>query len=363
VVAGPDAVGATRAVGDPIKIDKAFLVGCVNSRFSDLRAAAAVVRGKQVHQRVQFYVAAASREVQDHAIREGVWQDLIRAGARTLPPGCAMCIGLGEGILAEGEVAVSATNRNFPGRMGAANASAWLASPAVVAASALTGVITVPESVNCGPVELRSSCEPGDEPQEARELSLIMDGFPERLKGRALFVPANDLDTDQIYPGTAIYRDLDPDSMRRILMQNHDPEFASLAREGDILVGGFNFGCGSSREQALTGLVAAGIRTVIAGSVSATFLRNAFNNAVVCIECPELVRHLQATNASPGTRTIALRGVLELDFQSAEIHTGSHTFAFAVPALPLQELVVAGGIEAQVRRRVAGTAHRTEEES
>ena len=362
VIAGPDSVSATRAVDDPIAIDKAFLVGCVNSRLSDLRAAAAVVRGKQVHPRVEFYVAAASREVQDRAIREGIWQDLIGAGARTLPPGCAMCIGLGEGILAAGEVAVSATNRNFPGRMGARNASAWLASPAVVAASALAGAITAPEFIRVGPLDLRSRVEPGENPVEASERAPVLDGFPGRLEGRALFVPANDLDTDQIYPGTAIYRELDKDSMKRVLMQNHDPEFASVARDGDILVGGFNFGCGSSREQALTGLIAAGIRTVIAGSVSATFLRNAFNNAVICVECPELVGHLQATNEDSAARTIVLRGTLELNFRSAEIHIDSHTFAFAVPAPPLQQLVVAGGIEAQVRRRVAGAAQRMEAE-
>jgi homoaconitate hydratase len=362
VVAGPDSVSATKAVGDRVAIDKAFLVGCVNSRLSDLRAAAEVLRGKQVHERVEFYVAAASREVQDRAVREGIWQDLIQAGARTLPPGCAMCIGLGEGILTEGEVAISATNRNFPGRMGATNASSWLASPAVVAASALAGVITAPESVTVGTLDLRSRFEPGEDRVEARERSPLMDGFPRHLTGRALFVPADDLDTDQIYPGTAIYRELDQASMKRVLMQNHDPNFASLAREGDILVGGFNFGCGSSREQALTGLVAAGIRTVITGSVSATFLRNAFSNAVICVECPELVRYLQAKYEESAARTTALRGVLEVDFRSTEIQVDRQMFAFAVPALPLQELVVAGGIEAQVRRRVAGTGHRTGEQ-
>lgn len=196
---------------------------------------------------------------------------------------------------------------------------------------------------------------------EASEGSPVLDGFPRRLQGRALFVPANDLDTDRIYPGSAIYRELDKDAMKRVLMQSHDPDFASVAREGDILVGGFNFGCGSSREQALTGLVAAGIRTVIAGSVSGTFLRNAFNNAVICVECPELVRHLQATYGESAPRTIVLRGALELDFESTEIHVDGHAFPFAVPALPLQELIVAGGIDAQVRRRVAGTGHRTGE--
>ena len=96
-----------------ISIQKAYLVSCTNSRLSDLTAAADVVRGKKIAEGVEFYVAAASSEVQSQAQESGAWAALVDAGARTLPAGCGPCIGLGTGLLQEGEVGISATNRNF----------------------------------------------------------------------------------------------------------------------------------------------------------------------------------------------------------------------------------------------------------
>jgi len=96
-----------------IPIQKAYLVSCTNSRLSDLTAAADVVRGKKIAEGVEFYVAAASSEVQKQAEETGAWGALVEAGARTLPAGCGPCIGLGTGLLEEGEIGISATNRNF----------------------------------------------------------------------------------------------------------------------------------------------------------------------------------------------------------------------------------------------------------
>lgn len=96
-----------------IPIQKAYLVSCTNSRLSDLTAAADVVRGKKIAEGVEFYIAAASSEVQSQAEATGAWAALVDAGARTLPAGCGPCIGLGTGLLQDGEVGISATNRNF----------------------------------------------------------------------------------------------------------------------------------------------------------------------------------------------------------------------------------------------------------
>jgi len=142
-MAGPDqvkkVVTAQRLKTRRIKIHKAYLVSCVNSRVEDLAAAAQVVKGHRVADHVEFYLAAASREVQGESERRGDWQILLEAGTQTLPPGCGPCIGLGKGLLQEGEVGVSATNRNFKGRMGSREAKCYLASPAAVAASAIAG--------------------------------------------------------------------------------------------------------------------------------------------------------------------------------------------------------------------------------
>src|SRR5262249_28070587 len=102
-----------------VTIQKAYLLSCVNARFEDLHDAAEVVRtqGEKVAAGVEFYLAAASAEVQARAESVGDWQALVDAGAIPLPPGCGTCIGLGRGLVGKGEIAISATNRNFKGRM------------------------------------------------------------------------------------------------------------------------------------------------------------------------------------------------------------------------------------------------------
>src|SRR5262249_50079949 len=130
-----------------ISINKAYLVSCTNSRASDIKAAADVLRGHIVAPGVEFYIAAASNVVQREAEEAGDWAVLVGAGAKVLPAGCGPCIGLGIGLLEDGEVGISATNRNYKGRMGSPKAQAYLASPAVVAASAVTGRIVGPDTL------------------------------------------------------------------------------------------------------------------------------------------------------------------------------------------------------------------------
>lgn len=148
-VSGPNHVKVMESVASiekrNVKIHKAYIVSCVNSRVGDLSRAAAVLKGKSVAPGVELYVAAASTEVQAESSQRGDWQSLLDAGAKPLPAGCGPCIGLGEGLLQPGEVGISATNRNFKGRMGSRDAIAYLASPEVVAASAVKGFIAAPE--------------------------------------------------------------------------------------------------------------------------------------------------------------------------------------------------------------------------
>src|SRR5260370_13310078 len=130
-----------------VSIQKAYLLSCVNARFEDLHDAAEVVRdrGGHVAAGVEFYLAAASAEVQAKAESTGDWKTLLDAGAIPLPSGCGACIGLGRGLVEKGETAISATNRNFKGRMGDRDALVYLGSPAVVAATALAGFICPPK--------------------------------------------------------------------------------------------------------------------------------------------------------------------------------------------------------------------------
>lgn len=349
-ISGPNHVKTMTAVSAlrdrKLKIDKAYLVSCVNSRVEDIAEAAAVVRGQHVAEGVKFYIAAASSEVQTESERRGDWQALLDAGAIALPPGCGPCIGLGTGLLEAGEVGISATNRNFKGRMGDATAQAYLASPAVVAASAITGYVDLPgEFDSVTPAgEIRANRREG----MARGETVIVDGFPELLEGELLFCHQDNLNTDGIYPGKYTYNDdFTPQQQAEVAMENYDPAWQQLAREGDILAGGFNFGTGSSREQAATALKHRGIRMVLAGSLSETYARNAINNGFLVVEAPELVTDLkQRFGAEVLTIRTGLRAAV--NFRRSEIVVDGKTYAIDPVGPAAQELILLGGLESWV---------------
>jgi homoaconitate hydratase len=357
-VSGPDTVQVIRSLVDiekeRVEIQKAYLVSCVNSRLEDLEAAARVVKDQKVAANVQFYIAAASHEVQERAETSGAWGELLDAGAQALPPGCGPCIGLGVGLLEPGEVGISATNRNFKGRMGSRDAQCYLASPEVVAASAVAGYITAP-GVSDGMLPERKFSEAAPQAGEPEKVE-VQSGFPEKIQGRIVFVPQDNLNTDGIYGKDYTYREgMTPDEMARVVMENYDPEFAAKTAAGDVLVGGLNFGTGSSREQAATALQAKGIALVIAGSFSQTYLRNAYNNGFVCIECPALGRRVKehlAEAVGSGELTIIPGDQIEVDFSTGATTYRGETFYFPALGRVPQSLVVAGGIENLVKKRL-----------
>jgi 3-isopropylmalate/(R)-2-methylmalate dehydratase large subunit len=135
-------VPITELVG--LHIDQALIGTCTNGRLEDLKAAASILRGKQIAPWVRLLVLPASREILLEAIEAGVVTDLVAAGATLLNPGCGPCLGAHEGCMAPGERTISTANRNFRGRMGSRDAEIYLASPATVAASALAGAIADP---------------------------------------------------------------------------------------------------------------------------------------------------------------------------------------------------------------------------
>jgi homoaconitate hydratase len=343
-VSGPNSVKVATPLDEleaqSITVDKAYLLSCTNSRASDIAAAARVFKeaadendGKipSVAVGVKFYIAAASAPEQQIAEEAGDWQALIQAGAQPLPAGCGPCIGLGTGLLEPGEVGISATNRNFKGRMGSTAAKAYLASPEVVAASALKGRISGPgwyerpeswqgvikgegdgvreedrmmnaeealEKIIGQLDNIVESAEHtlGDAEAADKKATEVYPGFPEKVVGEIIFCDADNINTDGIYPGKYTYQDNVPvETMAKVCMENYDPKFSSLAKEGDILVSGFNFGCGSSREQAATAILAKKIPLVVAGSFGNIFSRNSINNALMGLEVPKLVRRLRET--------------------------------------------------------------------
>jgi len=140
----PDNTRTIDEVGD-IKIDQVVIGSCTNGRISDLRAAAKVLKGRKVNKNVRAIIFPATQKIYLDAIREGLIEIFIEAGAVVSTPTCGPCLGGHMGVLAAGERAVSTTNRNFVGRMGHPESEVYLASPAVAAASAITGRISSPE--------------------------------------------------------------------------------------------------------------------------------------------------------------------------------------------------------------------------
>src|SRR5437867_847713 len=338
-----------------VLIQKAYLLSCVNARFEDLHDAAEVVRarGGHVAAGVEFYLAAASAEVQTKAESTGDWKTLLDAGAIPLPSGCGACIGLGRGLVEKGEAAISATNRNFKGRMGDREALVYLGSPAVVAASAVAGFICAPQKL--------AECPAGTAIRRTENKSVaagpvaIMKGFRTRRRGRVLFIDKDNLNTDGIYGSKHTYRDdMTPDEMAAVTFENYDPNFNTLYQKGDVVVGGLNFGSGSSREQAATALKFKGIPCVIAASFSETYKRNAFNNGFVVFECPELVAYLRENLKDRAPTMVGPE--ITIDYASSVLTLDGKSLAFSPLSPAAQELIVAGGAENLVASRLRAKA-------
>jgi len=149
-VAIPPSVDNVKPVSEVggIEIQQGFIGTCTNGRFDDLRAAAEILKGRRVKDGVRLVIIPGSQEVYDHALKEGLIEIFIKAGAIVCGPGCGPCIGISRGVLADDEVCISSANRNFVGRMGSPKSKVYLASPATVAASAIKGKITDPREVD-----------------------------------------------------------------------------------------------------------------------------------------------------------------------------------------------------------------------
>ncbi|TFF89598.1 MAG: 3-isopropylmalate dehydratase large subunit, partial [Promethearchaeota archaeon] len=148
-VACPHSVGNVKPASElnDIKVDQAFVGSCTNGRFEDLEIAAKILEGKRINDDVRLIIIPASQEIWLEAANKGISETLIHAGGIICNPNCGPCFGAHMGMLAGGENCISSSNRNFQGRMGSEKAGIYLASPATVAASALTGKITDPREI------------------------------------------------------------------------------------------------------------------------------------------------------------------------------------------------------------------------
>lgn len=290
----PDNVVPVREVaGTPVA--QVCVGSCQNSSYRDLRVVAEVLRGQTVHPSVSFTVTPGSRQVYEMVARDGTLAELIKAGARILEAACGPCIGMGQAP-PTGGVSVRTFNRNFPGRSGTPNDLVYLASPEVAAVAALTGRITDPREIGDAPqisepeeyiVDDRLILPPSPEPEKVEILRgpnikpvPIPDPMPETLRGRVLLKVGDNITTDHILPAGAKVLPLRSNipAISEYVYHQVDPGFVERAKEwgGGFVVGGANYGQGSSREHAAIAPRYLGVRFVVAKS----FARIHWNNLV-----------------------------------------------------------------------------------
>jgi len=316
LVAAPHHVDNVKALAEVAGTDihQALIGTCTNGRIEDLREAAAIIAGKSVKPGVQLLVIPASRDIYLQAIEEGLVTQFLEAGANVLSSSCGPCLGTGQGIPADNYRVISSANRNFLGRMGNKNAEIYLASPAAVALSAVHGKIMDPRNLK--------GAERFPFGQAQSNSFTIENGEQRRHKGVWNYVDSNNLNTDQMFAGNLTYKvqSSEPKEIIPHLFEGFDPQFAKEAQSGDIIMGGENFGCGSSREHPSVGLAYIGVKAVIVKSVNRIFYRSAINQGL-----PVLVHPDAANIYKEGDE-------VQVNFSDGTIQVGKHEFQFE--ALP-----------------------------
>jgi 3-isopropylmalate/(R)-2-methylmalate dehydratase large subunit len=327
------------------RVDMAFIGTCTNGRLEDLTAAAQVLRGHHVSSGTRLLVVPASSQVYRQALESGVLSILLDAGAVIGVPGCGPCMGNHLGIPAAGEVVISTANRNFKGRMGQPDAEIYLASPAVVAASAVAGRIANPGELIGGleseTADLKAKRPTlvaqqvtGRKPQVANTSQVARRNHPSDIRNQKskIWKYGDNVNTDLIFPGKYTYTLRKPEEIAAHALEDLDPTFAKGVRPGDVMVGGRNLGCGSSREQAASCIKYSGVAAIVAESFARIFYRNVINQGLPAIVCPEAVAAAHAGDP------------VEIDLDHSEIRLPAGTFTF--PPFPpnVQALLKAGGL-------------------
>ncbi|HEX6711454.1 MAG TPA: aconitate hydratase, partial [Rubrobacter sp.] len=275
----------------------------VNSSYEDLATAAAVLRENIVHPSVEMTVTPGSRQILDTISRSGVYQDLVAAGARMLEPVCGPCIGVGQAPSA-GVPSVRTFNRNFLGRSGTDGDEVYLCSPATAAATALRGEISDPRELGDPPDIIPAPSDPNMDdrhilapppPEEARNVEILRgpnivpppegQPLPETLDGRIVIVVEDDVSTGDMAPDGALGMSLwsNIPECAKYMFRRQDPGFHDRALEwgGGFIVGGHNYGQGSSREHAALAPLHLGIRAVIAMSFARIHRRNLISQGII----------------------------------------------------------------------------------
>jgi 3-isopropylmalate/(R)-2-methylmalate dehydratase large subunit len=268
------------------KIDSAFIGSCTNGRMSDMHKAASILKNRKIAPGVVLKIVPATDRIWKQCLEEGLLDIFKSAGALVSNAGCAGCAAGQVGQNGSGEITVSTGNRNFPGKQG--KGSVYLASPEVVAASAIAGYITTPEKIPDIPAQFEKpeKVVPVKETAGSKLLSSVKDNV---IEGRIWMIKKDNIDTDMIFHNKYLSI-TDIKEMGQYTFDNLKgyEDFSKKAKSGDIVFSGKNFGCGSSRQQAVDCFSSLGIQAIVAESFGAIYERNAINAAFPIVTCEGL---------------------------------------------------------------------------
>lgn len=295
----PDNVKPVSEIGE-IKVNQCCIGSCTNSSYYDMMKVAAILKGKTVHPDVSLTISPGSKQVFDMLAKNGALSDIIAAGARILECACGPCIGMGQSPESAG-VSLRTFNRNFEGRSGTQDAQIYLVSPEVAAASALAGVLTDPRTLGEAPViEMPEHFDINDnmiiKPAEDPATVEVRRGpnikpFPlgkeleDSYSGKIVLKTEDNITTDHILPAGAKllpYRSNIPYYSNYCFI-NVDPKFPARCQEkgGGVIIGGANYGQGSSREHAALVPLYLGVRAVLAKSFARIHKANLVNSGII----------------------------------------------------------------------------------
>jgi len=338
----PDDVVPVSAVAG-VKVGSAFVGSCTDGRFEDMRAAAEILRGRKVAPGVVLKIVPATDGVWRRCLEEGLITIFKEAGALIGNAGCAGCAAGQIGQNGPGEVTVSTGNRNYPGKQG--KGEVYLASPAVAAASAVAGEIALPDRIPAEPAlfatgTARAATPAADSPRAAAAAGTGAGGErPRAFQGRVWVIRHDNIDTDMIYHNRHLAV-TDMAEMGQYTFGNLEgwEDFSEKVRPGDIVVVGKNFGCGSSRQQAVDCFVSLGVALIVAESFGAIYERNAINQGF-----PILAANLVATDLETGQE-------IAVDLESGRVTLPDGRIEQGEPFSDVQmEIYQRGGLLKQAR--------------
>ena len=308
-----------------LEIQQGLIGACASGRLEDLRVVARILDGQKIASGFQLSIVPASREIYLQAIQEGIIDRLVKSGASILGSSCGPCLGSSHMIMADTRRFITTVNSNSMRRLSAIGVEKYVASPATVAMTALTGVLTVE-------VERTDAKYPY---WEMPKVWVTVNEFERRYHNRVWnYGDLNSIACEQLFDEACTYR-IAPDNFKAIqpyLLAGLDASFAKNVQVGDLMLGGENFGCGKLLQHAVVGLREAGIKAIIVKSVDRRFFRMAANNGLWIIVAPALVEKYRSGDQ------------IEIDVEDERIFLNREEFKLPFIDAAFTEMIRNGGI-------------------